>query len=142
MNKKVCIYSEPQKSKFAINSQIKILKNFANKNNYENLEVFVDNSVSGLNFDIKGFNELIKLIKSGQMSTLIVKYMPRLGRNCLEVGELTETLFPKYNVQFISVDDKLHSEKDQDGFALYREIINDFYKRLKSSIQKNKLFTK
>lgn len=46
-----------------------------------------DDGVSGVTFNRDGFKELLGLIESNQVSTLIVKDMSRLGRNYLEVSQ-------------------------------------------------------
>lgn len=45
---------------------------------------------------------MMALVEAGKVSTVIVKGMSRLGRNYLEVGQLTETVFPMHNVHFIA----------------------------------------
>ena len=41
-------------------------------------------------FKRQGFSEMFKMIESDQVATLIVKDMSRLGRNYIEVGQLTK----------------------------------------------------
>lgn len=142
MNKYVCLYARTaRKNQEAINLQIKIIKDFANKNGFRNLKVFADNGVSGLNVDRKGFQGLLELIKSDKVSTLIVKNTSRLGRSFVDAQNLMYTTLPKYNVRLISIDDGIDSEKDEDEFMPIKNIINKWYEENKSS-QKNKLFAK
>lgn len=130
MNKYVCLYARTaQKNQESINLQIKIIKDFANKNGFENLKVFVDNGVSGLNVDRKGFQGLLELIKSDKVSTLIVKNMSRLGRSFVDAQKLMYTTLPKYNVRLISIDDGVDSEKDEDEFKLFYKIIDELYNK-------------
>ena len=65
------------------------------------------------------------LIESGGVGTVIVKDMSRLGRNYLEVGQLTETVFPMYNVHFIAVNDGVDSEREEDDFTPFRNIMKN-----------------
>ena len=67
------------------------------------------------------------LIEAGQVSTVIVKDMSRLGRNYLEVGQLTEMFFPQHNVRFIAVNDSVDSSKGEDDFTPFRNIMNEWY---------------
>ena len=67
------------------------------------------------------------LIEARKVSTLIVKDMSRLGRNYLEVGQLTEMVFPMHNVRLIAVNDGVDSEKGEDDFTPFRNIMNEWY---------------
>ena len=47
----------------------------------------------------------MELIETGQVETLIVKDMSRLGRDYLQTGFLMEHTFPNNNVRFIAIND-------------------------------------
>ena len=51
----------------------------------------------------------MELMENGQVETLIVKDMSRLGREYLQVGQYTELIFPSYGVRFIAVNDGVDS---------------------------------
>ena len=75
-----------------------------------------------------------------QVETLIVKDMSRLGRNYLEVGQLTETTFSMHNVRFIAVNDGVDSDKGEDDFTPFRNIMNEWYakdmsRKMRSSLK-------
>ncbi|BED92988.1 MAG: recombinase family protein [Candidatus Paraimprobicoccus trichonymphae] len=111
----------------SISNQRAILSDYAKKNGFKNIRVFVDDGVSGVTLNRNGFNELLKLVESGQVSTLIVKDMSRLGRNYLEVGKLTENIFPLHDVRFIAVNDGVDSKNGEDDFTPFRNIMNEWY---------------
>ncbi len=124
----------------SIANQRTLLTNFAKKNEFRNIKVFIDDGVSGVTFNRNGFKELLKSIESGMVSTLIVKDMSRLGRNYLEVGQLTETIFPMYDVRFIAINDGVDSDKGEDDFTPFRNIINEWYakdmsRKIKSTLR-------
>ncbi len=142
MDKKICGYCRTaQENLENINLQIETLKNFANKNGFDNVVIFADNGVLGINSDRKEFQKLLNLIKSDKVSTLIVKNISRLGRNHVEVGNLIDVILPKHNVRFISVDENIDSEKSTDEFLQLQKIITKLYEANKLS-QKNKLLAK
>ena len=68
--------------------------------------------------------------------------MSRLGRNYLEVGQLTETVFPTYNVHFIAVNDGVDSERGEDDFTPFRNIMNEWYAKDMSRKMRSSLRTK
>ena len=80
-----------------------------------------------MTFNREGFKELMQQIEADQVSTLIVKDMSRLGRNYLEVGQLTETVFPMHNVRFVAVNDGVDSDKGEDDFTPFRNIMKEMF---------------
>lgn len=51
----------------------------------------------------------METIENGEMETLIVKELSRLGWEYLQVGQLTELYFPEKGVRFIAVNDSVDS---------------------------------
>lgn len=67
----------------SITNQKKYLEDYAQKNGFKNIRHFTDDGFSGVNFNRPGFQSLIKEVEAGNVETLIVKDMSRLGRNYL-----------------------------------------------------------
>ncbi len=82
------------------------------------------------------------MVEAGKVSTVIVKDMSRLGRNYLEVGQLTETIFPMHNVHFIAVNDGVDSDKGEDDFTPFRNIMNEWYAKDMSRKMRSSMRTK
>ena len=109
-----------------INQRI-ILEEYARKKGYRNIVHYdEDDGYTGTNFDRPGFQRLLKDIKSGKVSTLIVKDMSRLGRNYLQVGLYTDVVFPEYNVRFIAINDGFDSDEGESEFVAIKNIFNEF----------------
>ena len=53
--------------------------------------------------------------------------MSRLGRNYIEVGQLTETILPMHDVRLIAVNDGVDSDKVEDDFTPFRNVVNEWY---------------
>lgn len=70
---------------------------------------------------------MMRLVEAGQVSTIIVKDMSRLGRNYIEVGQLTETILPMHDVRLIAVNDGVDSLVGEDDFTPFRNIMNEWY---------------
>lgn len=64
-------------------------------------------------------------IESGLVSMVVVKDMSRFGRNYLEVGMYTEIRFPEMGVRFIAVNDGVDSEREDNDFTPFRNIIKN-----------------
>jgi len=126
----------------SISNQRVMLSEYAKKNGFRNVKVFLDDGVSGVTFKRDGFKEMYDLIETDQVSTVIVKDMSRLGRNYLEVGQLTEMFFPQHNVRFIAVNDSVDSSQGEDDFTPFRNIMNEWYAKDMSRKLRSALRTK
>ena len=111
----------------SIANQIAILTKYARDHGITNYRIYKDDGYSGTNFDRPGFQEMLSDIEGGFVSTVIVKDMSRFGRNYLEVGMYTEVRFPEYDVRFIAVNDGVDSQREDNDFTPFRNIINEWY---------------
>ena len=111
----------------SISTQKALLTDYTKRNKFRNVKIFIYDGVSGVTFNRDGFKEMLALIEADKVETLIVKDMSRLGRNYLEVGQLTETVLPMHNVRFIAVNDGVDSDKGEDDFTPFRNIMNEWY---------------
>ncbi len=111
----------------SISNQKTLLMHYAKQHKFKNIRVFTDDGVSGVTMNRSGFQELLALVEADQVAVLLVKDMSRLGRNYLEVGQLTETVFPMHDVRFIAVNDSVDSANGEDDFTPFRNIMNEWY---------------
>ena len=77
----------------SIVNQKAVLSKYASDNGFTNPVFFIDDGVSGVTFDRPNFNRMIAEIEAGNVATVIVKDMSRLGRDYLKVGYYTEIFF-------------------------------------------------
>lgn len=111
----------------SISNQKTLLTRYAKEHGFKNVKVFIDDGISGVTFNRQGFKDMFKLIEANQVGTLIVKDMSRLGRNYIEVGKLTESILPLHDVRLIAVNDGVDSDKGEDDFTPFRNIMNEWY---------------
>ena len=105
-----------------------ILSKYAKENHFSNTAFFVDDGYSGTNFNRPSWGELLERIENGEVATLIVKDMSRLGRDYLKVGFYTEVLFVEKGVRFIAINNGIDSANQQDSdFTPFLNIINEWY---------------
>ena len=109
----------------SIANQRALLMAYAKKNHLKNIRVFVDDGVSGATLKRGGIEELIALVEADKVRTVIVKDMSRLGRNYIEMGQLTEIVFPQHNVRLIAVNDNVDSAMGEDDFTPFRNIMKN-----------------
>ncbi|MCM1114689.1 MAG: recombinase family protein [Clostridium sp.] len=114
----------------SIVNQKAMLKEYALKNHFKNIRYFVDDGYTGTNFNRPSFKEMEQLIENGEIATVIVKDMSRLGRNYLQVGMYTDVVFPDNDVRFIAINDNVDSSV-QTEFDLtpIRNFCNELYAR-------------
>ncbi len=60
---------------------------------------------------------MIAEIESGNVATVIVKNMSRLGRDYLKVGYYTEIFFVERDVRYIAINDGVDSAKGDNDFT-------------------------
>lgn len=85
----------PTSDSNSIVNQKAVLSKYAADNGFSSPVFFIDDGVSGVTFDRPNFNRMIAEIEAGNVATVIVKDMSRLGRDYLKVGYYTETLWTR-----------------------------------------------
>ena len=128
----------------SITHQKAILLNYAESNHFPNPQFYVDDGYSGTNFERPDFKRMIEDIEDGAVRTVIVKDMSRFGREYLKVGMYTEILFPERSIRFIAINDGVDSEKGDNEFTPFRNIINEMYakdtsRKIKSALRTRRL---
>ncbi len=112
----------------SIVNQKAILGKYASDKGFSNPQFYVDDGYSGTNFNRPDFMRLMEDVNAGNVGTIIVKDMSRLGRDYLKVGVYTEITFPDAGVRFIAINDGVDSESNVDNdFTPFRNIINEWY---------------
>ena len=111
----------------SIVNQKAVLSKYAADNGFTNPVFFIDDGVSGVTFDRPNFNRMIAEIEAGNVATVIVKDMSRLGRDYLKVGYYTEIFFIERDVRYIAINDGVDSAKGDNDFTPFRNLFNDFY---------------
>lgn len=111
----------------SIGNQRLMLQKYAEEKGFENIKFLFDDGYSGTNFNRPSWNEIMALIEKGEVATLIVKDMSRLGRDYLQTGYLLEHTFPNYNVRFIAINDAVDTLYGDNDFTPFRNLFNDFY---------------
>ncbi|MDN5343614.1 MAG: site-specific recombinase [Oceanotoga sp.] len=115
----------------SIETQIEICQEYANSENMNLVKVYTDYEYSGTNFDRPGYIEMMDDVRNGLINCIIIRDLSRLGREHLEMGRLVDKVFPFLGVRFISVVDKIDTERGIDAKLsfemLIKNLINDMY---------------
>ena len=80
----------------SIANQKRILERYCRDHGYTAIRHYdEDDGYSGTNFNRPGFQRMLADIKAGKVKRVIVKDMSRFGRDYLQVGMFTETLWTR-----------------------------------------------
>lgn len=85
-----------------------MLSEYAKENKVQNIRFYVDDGYSD-NFELT-FKRLLNDVENGEIFTIIVKDMSRLGRDHIFVGHYTEYYFPDADGTFIAIYDQMNTE--------------------------------
>ena len=94
-------------------------------NGWVETKTYIDDGYSGGNFQRPGFLEMMEDARKGVINLILVKDLSRLGRDFVEVGRYTDSVFPSMGVRFVSVLDCLDSDGDNDMLH-FRSLMNDY----------------
>ena len=106
--------------------QKEILTKYAKDQGFSNTKFFVDDGVSGTLFSRPGLDALLTEVRTGKVSTVIIKDQSRIGRDVLEVGLLKRT-FDEYDVRFIAANDNLDTANGFDIMSIFRDVFNEWF---------------
>lgn len=114
----------------SITNQRKVLKNYANDNNFNIINEYIDDGFTGLSFNRPGFNNLLKDIEQGKVHCIIVKDFSRLGRENSQFLYYIQNYFPTHNVRFIAVNENYDSNVNFDeDIVPIKAVFNDLYSK-------------
>ena len=119
---------ELQGESFSIQNQKIMLEDFARRNGYPRFKHFTDDGVSGTRFDRPGFMAMMEEVEDGNVETIIVKDMSRLGRDYLKVGQVMEILRQR-GVRLIAINDNVDTDKGDNDMTPFLNIMYEFYAR-------------
>ena len=108
---------------YSISNQKKLLEDYCREKGWTRFRHFTDDGISGTTFDRPSFKAMIQLVEDGEVETIILKDMSRLGRDYLVVGQLRE-FFRKKGVRLIAINDNHDSSNGDDDFLVFRDVMN------------------
>ena len=99
----------------SIQNQKKILQQYAEEHQFQNLSFYVDDGYTGANFNRPGFQQMIADMENGEIGCVITKDLSRLGRNQLHTGLYIEERFPMFGVRYIAINDNVDTENAESN---------------------------
>mgnify|MGYP000880852692 FL=1 len=122
-----------------IETQRDLLINYAESNDLGVVEsVYIDNNVSGTEFDRYGLNKLKRDVDNNLIDIVLIKDLSRLGRNNARTLELLD-YFEEHGVRVITYDGKFDSLRDNDTVGIdtwYNErYVRDISRKTRASLK-------
>ncbi len=119
---------DPDMESNSIKNQKTILEDYCNKHGITNYMFFADDGVSGTTFNRPDFLRMERMIEAGEISTVIVKDLSRFGREQVEMGRLTQVVYPSLGVTFISLQENINSRTGAGMEMMpFYNIFNEWY---------------
>ena len=115
-------------------NQRRLMNEFITRNGNigEKCREFVDDGVSGTNFDRPGWRELQEAMENGTIKVVITKSLSRLGRSNFECSYYLDCYFPDNNIRYIAIQEQIdtgNSENSNNEYAALNNFINEKYSR-------------
>ena len=112
----------------SITNQRLMLEKYARDNGFDNVLFLADDGYTGTNFERPSWKQIEEMIKRGEVETLIVKDLSRLGREYLQVGYYLELFFPNMGIRFIAINDGVDSlVEGSNDFSPIRNWANELH---------------
>ena len=130
-NLRVWLYSRLSRDDDAeqnsLSNQKKIIREFAEQNDFIIIGESFDDNISGMTFDRDGIDELTDQVEKGAIDAVIVKDLSRLGRHRTKTSVYIDYLTEK-GVRVLSVTENIDTFCEEDDLMIgFKGILNDVY---------------
>jgi len=120
---------EQQGESNSITNQKDFLESYAMKNGFSNIRHFSDDGISGTTFEREGFQSMIAELEDGNIDTIPVKDLSRLGRDYIHVGLYME-MFREKGVRFIAINNGIDTnDQSVTDIVPFLNIMNEWFAR-------------
>lgn len=113
----------------SLTNQQNIIREYAEKNNFNIVGESFDDNVSGMHFNREGINKIYEIVESKKIDAVIVKDMSRLGRHKTQTALFIDYL-RENDVKVLSVTENLDTSNENDDLIIgFKGLFNDMYAR-------------
>ena len=113
----------------SISNQRDFIMSYIIRNNLMLIDEYIDDGISGTQFDRDGWNRLIQDIENGRINMVITKDTSRLGRNISQSLYYSTEYFQEKNVRYIALSDGIDTfDKAQNtDMLMFKAFYNEMY---------------
>ena len=112
---------------YSVVNQKKLLMEVAKSKGYTYLLIFCDDGISGVTMNRPGYQLMLQAVEQHIVSAVFVKDLSRLGRNYIEVGKLTEEVFPEHDIRLIAVSDNLDTDEGESELTPIKNLFKEIF---------------
>ena len=112
MKKTAVIYarfSSDRQTEQSIEGQLRVCEEYARTHGILILDTYIDRAMSGTNDMRPDFQRMQRMAENGEIGTIIVKDLSRFGREQVEMGRLTQIVYPSLGVTFIAIQENVNT---------------------------------
>lgn len=114
----------------SIQTQKALLTQYCRENNVPIYGTYADDGFSGTNFERPDFKRMLGDLEKHKPNVVIVKDLPRFGREYAQMGMYIENDFEDWNIRFISIGENIDTLNGTDGILMpITNVINSHYPR-------------
>ena len=113
----------------SITNQKEYLTRYVLEQEWNLVDIYVDDGYTGTNFDRPDFKRMVKDIENKRINLVITKDLSRLGRDYIDTGYYIERFFPKFDVRYIALNDGIDTfeSNNNNDMSPFKSVINDMY---------------
>ena len=112
----------------SIQNQRQLLTDYAEKNGLTPYRFVEDDGYSGTRWNRPGWMEIMQEVEAGQVATIIIKNLDRMGRDHLRVGLHLER-FLELGTRLIAIHDNIDTAQGEDDFTPLRALFAEWHAR-------------
>ena len=125
---KIGLYARVSKEEQNIETQLVALRDFCQRNNYQIVEEYLDNGISGATDNRPAFNKLLEDMRAGKINCVLVYKLDRIGRSLQHLLNLFEE-FKNRGVEFISLTQNINTNTPEGKMFLRMLMVLAEYER-------------
>lgn len=125
---KIGLYARVSKEEQNIETQVMALRDYCQRNNYEIVEEYLDNGISGATDSRPAFNKLLRDMRAGEINCVLVYKLDRIGRSLQHLLNLFEE-FKNKKVEFISLTQNINTSTPEGKMFLRMLMVLAEYER-------------
>lgn len=125
---KIGLYARVSKQDQNLQTQLVVLKDYCQKNNYEVIEEYKDNGISGATDNRPAFNKMLEDIRTKKINCVLVYKLDRIGRSLQHLLNLFEE-FKNRDIEFISLTQNINTNTPEGKMFLRMLMVLAEYER-------------
>ena len=124
----------------SIETQRTILRQYAQDNNLNVVDEYIDDGWSGTNFERPAFTRMMNDVEAGKINCIVTKDLSRFGREHVMMDYYLEFVFPEKKVRYVAVTENEDTEKGLSDFVPFKNLFNEWFakdtsRKVKAALQ-------